>query len=169
MTGHVIHLRTSIQASPDTIWEVLTDLPHTADILRSVRSAELLSEGEYGVGTTWREERTFFGHHGQEELHVVESDPPNRTLHETKLRHDRITTAYSIRANQHGGTDLLLTATLDPSERTPRERMAWNALGGHSYSATRKMLEQDLEDIRSEAEHRQGGEGRAREGTHRAG
>ncbi|MDO7869319.1 SRPBCC family protein [Nocardioides jiangxiensis] len=164
MTGHVIHLNTSIHASPEAVWEVLTDIPHHPDILRSVKSTRLLTDGGYDVGTTWSEERTFFGHHGQEELHVTESDAPRRTLHETKLRHDAIRTAWSIQPNRDDTTRLLVTATMDVSGRSPAEKVLWNAFGGHSYNATRKMLAQDLEDIRVEAEKRSG----AVTGRHRA-
>ncbi len=154
MTGHVIHLTTAINASPQVIWGVLTDLPHIADILRSVKSVELLSDGEYDVGTTWREERSLFGHRGKEELHVTESEPPRRTIHETKLGHDRIRTAYSLQSNPDGTTKLLLTATVDMHERSAREQFAWNTWGNFSFESTRKMLQHDLEDIGREAERR---------------
>jgi hypothetical protein len=156
VTGHVIHLSTSISASPESIWDVITDLPHVAAILRSVTSAELLTEGEYAVGTTWRESRKMFGHHGTEELHVTESEPPRRTIHETRLGHDKIRTAYSIQANPDGTTKLLLTATVDMKERKPREQFLWNTFGNLSFESTRKMLQHDLEDIAREAEHRGG-------------
>lgn len=154
MTGHVIHLNTSIHATPEAIWGVLTDLPHAADILRSVTSAELLSEGEYDVGTTWREDRKIFGHHGAEELHVLESEPPRRTIHETKLGHDRIRTAYSLQRNPDGSTKLLLTATVDMAERSAAEKLIWNTWGNLSFESTKRMLQQDLEDIGREAERR---------------
>jgi uncharacterized protein YndB with AHSA1/START domain len=169
VTGHVIHLSTTIDASPETVWGVLTDLPHAADILGSVKSARLITDGEYRVGTAWREERNFFGHHGEEELHVVESEPPNRTLHETRLRHDQIRTEYSIRRTPDGNsTRLMITATMDVSDRTSREKMRWNLLGGHSFESTRRMLIRDLEDLRIEAEKREGRPQEADKGKHRA-
>jgi hypothetical protein len=154
MTGHVIHLSTSIHASPEAVWDVITDVPHYGDILRSVKATRVLTDTGYDVGTTWVEERTFFGHHGQEELHVTESDAPRRTIHATRVRHDAIRTAYSIQPNRDETTRLLVTATMDVSGRTTAEKAIWNAFGGHSYNATRRMLEQDLEDIRVEAEKR---------------
>lgn len=156
MTGHVIHLSTSMNATPEAIWGVITDLPHAADILRSVKSAEPLTEGEYDVGTTWRESRTFFGHHGDEELHVTESEPPRRTIHETRLGHDKIRTAYSIQPNPDGTTKLLITATVDMKDRTRTEQLVWNTWGNISFESTRKMLAQDLDDIAKEAERRSG-------------
>lgn len=154
MTGHVIHLSTSINATAEAIWDVLTDLPHAADILRSVKSAELLTEGGYDVGTTWREDRSMFGHHGREELHVTESEPPRRTIHETKLGHDKIRTAYSIQPSSDGTTKLLMTVTVDMQERSKAEQLLWNTWGNISFETTKKMLSHDLEDIAKEAERR---------------
>lgn len=156
MTGHVIHVSADINATPEAVWDVLTDLPHVPDILRSVKSAELLTEGEYDVGTTWRESRTFFGHHGEEELHVTESEPPRRTIHATKLGHDKIRTAYSVQPMPERRTKLLITATVDMGERTRVETLVWNTWGNISFESTKKMLAQDLEDIAKEAERRSG-------------
>jgi hypothetical protein len=156
VTGHVIHLSKSIDAAPETIWGVLIDLSHVSDILRSVKNAELLTEaGEYGVGTTWREDRKFFGHHGTEELHVTESEPPRRTIHETRLGHDSVRTAYSIQPTSDGRAKLLLTATVDMDERNAAENLIWNTWGNISFEQTRRMLSHDLEDIGNEAERRE--------------
>jgi carbon monoxide dehydrogenase subunit G len=156
VTGHVIHLNTTIDASPEAIWDVVTDVAQMAQILRSVKSAELLTEGEYAVGTTWREERTFFGHHGTEELHVTECDAPRRTLVETTLGRDKIRTAYSIQPHRDRLTRLLVTAAVDMHERSQASRLIWNTWGNVSFEATKKMLQQDLEDIQKEVERRSG-------------
>ncbi len=163
MTGHVIHLTTEVNASPEAVWDVLTDLDHYPEILRSVKATRVAEPG-YDVGTSWIEERTFFGHHGEEELRVTECVVPRRTTHETKVDHDSIRTAYVLQPHPDGPTKLLVTATLDITERTPAERLLWNAFGVHSYNSTRKMLEHDLEDIRAEAERR----GAQTGGAHRA-
>ncbi|GGO87188.1 hypothetical protein GCM10011584_11200 [Nocardioides phosphati] len=163
MTGHVIHLNTEINASPEAVWDVLTDVAHYPEILRSVKATRVGDE-PYDVGTSWVEERTFFGHHGEEELRVTECVEPRRTTHETRVDHDSIRSAYVLQPHGDGSTKLLVTATLDITDRTSTERMLWNAFGAHSYNATRKMLEHDLEDIRTEAERR----GAQTGGAHRA-
>lgn len=156
MTGHVIHLSTEITADQPTVWGVLTDLPHTPDILRSVRSVDRISDGDYGVGTTWHESRSIFGHRGDEELHVTESDPPRRTIHETRLGHDRVRTSYSLQPSPHGDreTKLLLTASIDIHERRPGGNFLWNTWGNLGFESTKRMLAHDLEDIKAEAERR---------------
>lgn len=152
MTGHVIHEYTIVDARPDTVWDVLTDLPRLADTLRSVKSVEA-DEG-YDVGTTWREDRTFFGHHGTEELVVTECEHGRRTVQETTLRHDTIRTCWRLRPTAEGATKLMVTVTVDVSRRTPFEQFAWNTWGGLQFEATRRMIRQDLDDIRTEAERR---------------
>lgn len=154
MTGHVIHLNTEIEAPPDAVWEVLTDLESAARILRSVDRVADVSPGPYDVGTSWREDRSIFGHRGTEELRVIESDPPRRTVHETTLGHDRVHLAFSLHRHGEGRTKLLLTASVDMTERSVLERASWHAWGLVSFASTRRMLEQDLEDLRSEAEKR---------------
>lgn len=154
MTGHVIHLDIEIEAPPETVWQVLTDLPHADHILRSVQAAELVGEPGYRVGTTWRETRSMFGHHGDEELHVVESVQPHRTLHETKLGHDRIRIAYSLQSHDGARTKLLLTANVDTAERNKAEDLMWHIWGGWGFGATRRMFTHDLEDIKVESERR---------------
>ena len=80
MAGHIIHGHGTLSAPPEQVWDVITDVAHANDVLRSVSETELLTEGEYDVGTSWRERRTLFGHHGPEEMQVVESQPPLRTV-----------------------------------------------------------------------------------------
>lgn len=156
MTGHVIHEHVTINASPSNVWQVVTDLPRLADVLRSVRTVRLLTEGEYAVGTRWEESRTFFGHRGSEELTVTECLEPIRTTWETTLRHDRITTVWALREANDGTTKLMVTATLDISQRRAFERFAWDAWGGLQFEATRHMLQRDLQDLKQEAETRGG-------------
>lgn len=157
MTGHVIHLSTEVAAGQDTVWSVVTDLAHADRILRSVSAVSVPDAGSYGLGTTWRETRSMFGHHGEEELHVTECDAPHRTIHETRLGHDTIRTAYSLQQHAVDRTRLLLTANVDMSERNRAEELMWNVWGGFSFEATRRMLEHDLEDIRAEAQRRHAG------------
>lgn len=156
MTGHVIHLSTEIAADQETVWSVLTDLAHSSDVLRSVKSVDRISEGDYAVGTTWHETRAIFGHKGDEELHVTESEPPHRTIHETRLGHDRVRTSYSLQPSPQGPghSRLLLTSSVDVHERLPGGNLLWNTWGNIGFEKTRRMLAHDLEDIKGAAESR---------------
>lgn len=155
MAGHIIYVHDSIDAPPDLVWSVLTDVDHADQILRSVNDSELLTDGPYEVGTRWRESRTMFGHHGQEELQVVECDPPNRLVVETRLGKDVIRTAFRLTSDQtETTTRFAMTTTLVDEERSALGKLAWEMFGGFSYEHTRRMLNHDLEDIKAECQRR---------------
>lgn len=155
MAGHVIHTHTLVQAPPELVWEVVTDVGDNERIMRSVSDSHLLTDGPYDVGTTWQEKRTMFGHHGREEQRVLAADPPLRTQFETRLGHDRILTSFSLTPMPgQDATRLSQTVTVDMGARSLPGHWAWKFFGGFSYEATRRMLEHDLEDIGAEVESR---------------
>lgn len=155
MAGHVIHIHTTIPAPPEAIWEVITDVGRSAEVLRSVSWSQQITEGSYDVGTVWREKRTMFGHHGEEELCVMSADPPLRTQFETRIGHDVILTSYSLTPTPQGDTTRLSqTTTVVMNERTRAELWAWKFFGAFSFESTRRMLQHDLEDINAEVTRR---------------
>lgn len=156
MASHVIYLNTTLAAPPRVVWDVLTDVGRADQIFRSVTGSELLTEGAYDVGTVWREKRTLFGHHGEEELHVVECEPERRAVIETRLGHDVIRSSYRLTPAGTDGdhTRLAMTTTMSPTERTVREKLVWEFFGGFSYERTRRMLQHDLEDLETEVKRR---------------
>lgn len=156
MAGHIIYVHETVPASPAAVWEVITDVERADEVLRSVTDSHLVTEGELGVGSVWREKRSIFGHHGEEELHVVECNPPRRLLVETRLDRDTVRTAYSLTpaGGHEDRTRLAMTTTVQMSGRTPVGNLAWRFFGGFSYDATRRMLEHDLEDITAEVARR---------------
>lgn len=162
MAGHTIHIHQSVHATPEQVWEVVTDVAARDRILRSVHHSRLVTEGAYGVGTTWEESRTFYGHHGREELHVTECTPYSHTTQVTRLGKDEITMAWNISGHNDGTTRLSLTTTADMHGRNPIAKVAWLTFGVFSFEMTHKMLEHDLDDLVREVARRTGAE----EGRH---
>ena len=154
MAGHTIHLHQSITATPEEIWDVITDVAARDRILRSVHRSRQLTEGRYDVGTAWEESRTFYGHHGKEEIYVVECKPASHTTQATRLGKDFITMAWNITPHHDGTARLSLTTTADMSARTSLARAAWFTFGAFSFELTQTMLEHDLEDMVREVERR---------------
>ncbi|WP_188113504.1 SRPBCC family protein [Nocardioides humilatus] len=156
MASHVIILNATIPAPPSVVWDVITDVGRADQIFRSVSGSEKLTEGDYGVGTVWHEKRTLFGHHGEEELHVVECESERRSVVDTKLGHDTIRTAYRLtpQGASGGQTRFAMTTTMIESDRTPAEKLSWKFFGGFSYDRTKRMLEHDLQDLEAEVKRR---------------
>lgn len=156
MAGHIIHVHGTIPAPPEQVWDVITDIEHADLVLRSVSDCELLSGEGYDVGTTWRERRSIFGHHGPERVHVVEAVPPVRTVVEAEVGDDVIRTAYRLTpaGPERASTRLAMTTVVEMSRRSPASRALWSIFGGFSYERTRRVLQRDLEDIEAEARRR---------------
>lgn len=152
MTGHVIHLDRLIDATPDQVWRVLTDIEHSAETIRSVENVELLDgHTSFQVGTRWRENRTLMGHKGTEELEVIEAQEPSHFAVRTTRAKDVVTMTYTL-SPLTNGTRLSLTLVDDMHERGVGGAIAWALFGEVSMHSTRRMLEHDLADIASAAE-----------------
>lgn len=162
MAGHIIYVHTTVEATPEMVWDVLTDVGRADQVFRSVKRSERLTDGPLDVGTRWREERTLFGHHGPEERQVIECESPRRLVIETTVGHDVVHTSCRITPFGAGSdrTRLAMTTRLDTSHRSGLGKLEWAVLGGHSYEATRKILQHDIEDIEAEVRRRVGGSGR---------
>jgi uncharacterized protein YndB with AHSA1/START domain len=156
MAGHIIYVHDTIPAPPEAVWEVLTDVDHADEVFRSVKESVLLDGEEYDVGTTWRESRTMFGHHGEEQLKVVECEAPNRSVVETTVGKDIIRTAYRLTpaGPDQQATRFAMTTTLVDEGRSTLGKIAWEMFGGFSFEQTRRMLQHDLEDIEAEVKRR---------------
>jgi uncharacterized protein YndB with AHSA1/START domain len=152
MTGTVIHLDRTIYATPDQVWNVLTDIAHSATTIRSVNNVRLLEGSErFGVGTRWREDRTLMGHRGTEELEVVDARRPYHFEIRTRRDVDIVTMTYSLTPLDEG-TRLSLTLVDDMAARGRRSALAWTLWGEVSRHSTRRMLVHDLDDVANAAE-----------------
>lgn len=162
MAGHIIYVHTTVEAMPETVWDVITDVEHADRVFRSIKHSEQVEDGPFGVGSRWREDRSLFGHRGPEDRQVVECDPPRRLVVETTVGNDVVHTSYRITPFGAEGdrTRLAMTTRLDTSQRSGLGRLEWALLGGHSYEHTRKLLQHDIEDIEAEVRRRVGQAGK---------
>lgn len=61
MSDIALSLERAIDASPDAVWRVLTDLEGSEAVLSGVARIERLAGFGYAIGTRWRETRTVMG------------------------------------------------------------------------------------------------------------
>ncbi|TWT88932.1 Polyketide cyclase / dehydrase and lipid transport [Pseudobythopirellula maris] len=71
-----IHATQRIEAPPERVWAVATDLEHAAERVSGIDRIEVVTDGPFGVGTVWRETRTMMNHQSTEELTVTRCGPP---------------------------------------------------------------------------------------------
>ena len=76
---HTPTITKHINASPDKVWAVISDIPGSASTLSGVDSVQLLTDGPYGEGTRWKETRTMMGRSETVEMWVAQADPTRST------------------------------------------------------------------------------------------
>jgi carbon monoxide dehydrogenase subunit G len=152
MAGHRISLEQQVQAPPERVWQVLTDIEHADQTLSGVDRVEMLTAGPYRVGTRWRETRTMFGKQATEELEVTVVDAPNRTVVEADSSGVHYVTDFSLSPDASGGTVLSMTFTATRGRVNPLQQAMWVVFGRLGAAATRKVMAQDLRDIAARAE-----------------
>jgi len=148
---HTTTLTQHINASPEKVWAVLSDIPGSAGTLSGINAIQMLSEGPYGEGTRWKETRTMMGRLETVEMWVDEVDPPRSTTVKALQGGADYTTRFNL-AVRDGGTDLTLTFGAEVLKPTLVSKVAMALFGKIGMSITRKALSKDLAEIAAKAE-----------------
>ena len=148
---HTTTLTQHINASPEKVWAVLSDIPGSAGTLSGINAIQMLSEGPYGEGTRWKETRTMMGRQETVEMWVSQTDPPRSTTVKALQGGADYTTRFSL-AERDGGTDLTLTFGAEVLKPTFLSKVAMALFGKIGMSITRKALSKDLAEIAAKAE-----------------
>lgn len=139
-------------AAPVTrVWDVVTDLERSPQVLTAVEAVELLDESaEFGVGTRWRETRTMFGRQATEEMEVTAVDAPRSY---TVVAANGSTTYTSrITVEPLGEERCVLAMSFAGESSGIVGRLLGATMGRLFTGATRRALQQDLDDLAAHAE-----------------
>ena len=71
-------LARTVAARPLTAFKTVADIVEWPQIIRSIRSVELLTPGPIRAGTRLREQRIMFGHETIEDVRIAEIERPRR-------------------------------------------------------------------------------------------
>jgi len=148
---HSTSLTQHINAAPEKVWSVISDIPGSAATLSGVESVQMLSEDPYGEGTRWKETRTMMGRSETVEMWVAQADPPRSTTVKALQGGADYTSRFSL-AERDGGTDLTLTFGADVIKPTLLSKVAMVLFGKVGMGITRKALAKDLAEIAAKAE-----------------
>lgn len=148
---HTISVTRHVNASPEKVWAVITDIPGSADTLSGVNRIEMLSDGPYGEGTRWKETRTMMGRSETVEMWVSQADPP-RTTTVKALQGKADYTSRMTLTGRDGGTDLTMTFGAEMVNPSRAAKIAMALFGKLGPLATRKALTKDLAEIAAKAE-----------------
>lgn len=142
-----------IAAAPASVWDVITNVDRYADVLSGVQRVERLDGGTgFGVGTRWRETRTMFGREATEEMEVAAVDPGTGYTVVANSRGTAYTSRLHLEETGEGQSRLTMTFGAVPSGVIAKTLGA--TVGRLFVGTTRKLLQQDLDDIGAAAEAR---------------
>lgn len=148
---HSTSLTQHVNASPEKVWAVISDIPGSAATLSGVESIQMVSEGPYGEGTRWKETRSMMGRRETVEMWVAEADPPHGTTVKALQGGADYTSRFTL-AERDGGTDLTLTFGAEVLRPTAVSRIMMALFGELGMKVTRKALAKDLAEIAAKAE-----------------
>lgn len=148
---HSTSLTQHVNASPEKVWTVISDIPGSAATLSGVESIQMVSEGPYGEGTRWKETRSMIGRRETVEMWVAEAEPPHSTTVKALQGGADYTSRFTL-AERDGGTDLTLTFGAEVLRPTAVSRIMMALFGKLGMKVTRKALAKDLAEIAVKAE-----------------
>jgi uncharacterized membrane protein len=138
-----------IDAPRERIWDLITDIDGWAETISGIVSIEVINRPENGVvGLKWREKRVLFGKEAVETMWISAAEP-NRWYETTAENHGAI---YSTRLSLDEMNDeVVLTMTFSAKPTTTVARLM-SVISFMFNGTLRKMLQEDLADIRRVAE-----------------
>lgn len=140
-----------IGAPASRVWELITDIENSAQVLTGIEQVERL-DGHDGfvVGTRWRETRTMFGRQATEEMEVSALVPERGYTTLAEHGSSRYVSNLEVEALDDGRSRL--TMSFEGTSTSTVGRIMTATVGRLMRSSTRTMLQQDLDDIATAAE-----------------
>lgn len=139
-----------IDAPVEVVWRVFTHLPGRCDWLSTVTRVEVLSEGDFGEGTAWRETRTMpDGSEVTEEFRVSECVAPERFVVVSPgigAEYQMTYTFATVHDRRHpSGTSV--TVVQEGTPTAPAGRLLAVVFGALAARTVEGALRRDLDDL----------------------
>jgi hypothetical protein len=139
-----IALARTVAAHPLMAFETVADIVEWPQMIRSIRSVELLTPGRVRVGTRLREQRIMFGHETTEEMRIAEIERPRRLRLVAEKREINYELDHLIDSLGIGSRLMLVFRT---RSGTSSGRALLSVISPLMEIKLRDELEQDLADL----------------------
>jgi carbon monoxide dehydrogenase subunit G len=141
-----------ISAPRDEVWSVITDIEGSVNVIGGIDNIRVISKPENGlIGLKWEETRTIFGRSATEIMWITEAEE-NRYY---KTRAEQPGVVYVSQLSlEDEGDDTRLTMSFDGTPSSLGQRILAGIMGILINSSTKKMIAQDLQDIKNSIENK---------------
>lgn len=138
-----VEISRQIDAPIGRVYEVFTDLHRAAERVSGIESAEVLTDGPFGVGTRWTETRLIMGKASSETMWITAVDPPRSYTAEAESCGTHYTNVFLFEVTDSG------TRVSTTFSGRPVKLWAWliAPMGLLMCGTIRKMVAQDLADL----------------------
>jgi uncharacterized membrane protein len=144
-----VEVRRHVAAPVERVWAVTTDLGRAPQVVRGIDAVEVLTPGDFGVGTRWRETRTMLGRSATEEMTVTSVEPQRSYTTEAVRPGVRYVSRVAV-APAGDGSELTMTFGARPT--SVMTRLLGAVSGPLGRRAVVKAMEKDLADLAAAAE-----------------
>ncbi len=145
-----LKVETIINTRPEDIWAVITDIENAPSIINGIEKVEVLDSGGPDlIDLKWKETRTLFGQTAQETMWVTEAE--QNKYYKTRAESHGAVYLSTILITDQGAHSLLSMEFLGEPQTFGAKVMS-TLMGSFMKGATRKTLQQDLEDIKAAVE-----------------
>lgn len=146
-----IDINQKVAAPAPTVWDLITDIEHSHEVISGIRSVERLDSGTtFQVGTKWRETRVMFGKSATEEMTVTAVDPGRS--YTTQAQHGGAHYTSVMAVEPDGPDACVLSMHFDAQVSGVLNKTLGAVVGKLMEGTTRKLMQQDLADIAEAAE-----------------
>ena len=146
-----VTVRQPCLAPAEVVWAVATDLAAMPETMSGISAVEVLTPGDFGVGTRWRETRRMYGKEASEEMTITAIDPRRSYTAEAASAGMHYVTTFEFLPSEHG-TDIVMTFGGE-AVRTAA-KVVGRLTGWAMTSSVRKAIQADLADLAVAAEAR---------------
>lgn len=142
-----------INASPEAVWSVITDIENAAKFISGIKAIEIVQQASDStlVGLKWKETREFMGKDAVEVMWITNARAPE--FYETRAESHGCVylSRMELKATEKGTQ---LTMSFKCEAQTLGARVLWLLTGWMAKKSLCKVIEQDLPDIKSAVEKR---------------
>jgi carbon monoxide dehydrogenase subunit G len=139
-----------ISAPPSEVWRVITDIEGSVNVIGGIESIRVISNPENGlIGLKWEETRTIFGRSATETMWITEAE--ENKYYKTRAEQPGVVYVSQLTLEDLGDITRL-TMRFDGTPSGLGQRILSGIMSIFINSTTRKMIAQDLQDIKNAIE-----------------
>ncbi|MEM7587328.1 MAG: SRPBCC family protein [Acidobacteriota bacterium] len=144
-----VTLNQQINAPIDAVFARATDFANAASVIGGIQKVDMLTQGEVGPGTRFRETRVMFGREATEEMTVERFEPPNLYTLSAASHGSEYLTSFQL-TERDGSTHVEMTFQATP--KSLFAKLMNGLLGKMMVKTIVTECSKDLDDLRTAVE-----------------